>query len=118
MENGDFDEKIEKANKALDVMKKFGDIFGGIKELPSAPNFSLDPHNYSYEISEKLDKVLANQVIIIADIRSVEKKINLDQQIKDLIAYVNKEQFVMVTGESKSNYLHADEILKRLEKLL
>jgi len=118
MPDEEFNEKIEKANKALDVMKKFGDIFGGKKELPSVPNFSLEPHNYSYEIAEKLDKVLANQVIMIADIRDIEKKVNLTQQIKDLITYVNANQFVMSTGSSKSNYLHADEILKRLEKLL
>lgn len=70
-----YDIKLERAVKAIDVMKKLGEVFRSTNKIISEP-ITLTPEPYLYEISEKLDKVLANQVIIIADIRVLEKKIN------------------------------------------
>lgn len=79
----EFDKKIDRAKKAMDVMQQLGAVFGSTKKIISEPIQEIPSLIY---VEEKLDKILANQVLIIADTRALEKKMEkFDKNIEKLL---------------------------------
>lgn len=117
----EFNKKIDRAKKAMDVMKQLGSVFGSTKKIISEP-IHIPVRSLDEGWINSIFFIENGMRIIQGDIGDIKTMLSKSQQIKDLIAFIEREKFVVDVGSddilSTKNVIDATEVLQKLNGIL